>query len=285
VVIFGGDHIYKMDIAQMMAYHRMNKAELTIAVLEIPPEEASRFGVLCVDEDLRVTSFREKPKDPSRVPGRATCFASMGNYIFSAKKLVEVLKKGKRKHDDLDFGKHVIPMMLEAEDKIFAYSFFDNYVPGMEPNERGYWKDVGTLDTYYEANMDLVMVSPQLNLYNYDWPILTNQGNLPPAKTVFDNEGRRGKNIDSLVCGGCITSGATVRKSILGPSCKIHSYAEIEDSILFDNVDVGRNAKIRKAIIDEGVHIPEGMEIGFDHEEDRMRGCIVTESGIVVVTR
>ncbi|OGW36024.1 MAG: glucose-1-phosphate adenylyltransferase [Nitrospirae bacterium GWC2_56_14] len=285
VVIFGGDHIYKMDIAQMMAYHRMNKAELTIAVLEIPPEEASRFGVLCVDEDLRVKSFMEKPKDPSAVPGRATCFASMGNYVFSAKKLVEVLKKGKRKYEDLDFGKHVIPMMLEAEDKVFAYSFFDNYVPGMEPNERGYWKDVGTLDTYYEANMDLVSVSPQLNLYNYDWPILTNQGNLPPAKTVFDNKGRRGKNIDSLVCGGCITSGATVRRSILGPSCKIHSYALIEDSILFDNVDIGRNAKIRKAIIDEGVHIPEGMEIGFDHEEDRMRGCIVTEAGIVVVTR
>jgi len=285
VVIFGGDHIYKMDIAQMMAYHRMNKAEATIAVLEIPPEEASRFGVLCVDEDLRVTSFMEKPKDPSPVPGRATCFASMGNYVFSAKKLVDVLKKGKRKYEDLDFGKHVIPMMLEEEDKVFAYSFFDNYVPGMEPNERGYWKDVGTIDTYYEANMDLVMVSPQLNLYNYDWPILTNQGNLPPAKTVFDNEGRRGKNIDSLVCGGCITSGASVRRSILGPSCKIHSYAAIEDSILFDNVDVGRNAKIRKAIIDEGVQIPEGMEIGFDHEEDRMRGCMVTESGIVVVSR
>jgi glucose-1-phosphate adenylyltransferase len=124
-----------------------------------------------------------------------------------------------------------------------------------------------------------------LNLYNYDWPILTNQGNLPPAKTVFDNKGRRGKNIDSLVCGGCITSGATVRRSILGPSCKIHSYAEIEDSILFDNVDIGRKAKIRRAIIDEGVHIPEGMEIGFDHEEDRLRGCIVTETGIVVVTR
>ena len=285
VVIFGGDHIYKMDISQMMTYHRMNKAEVTIAALEVSSEEALRFGVLCVDEDLRVTSFREKPKEPPKVPGRNTCFASMGNYIFSAKKLINVLKKGKRLHDDLDFGKHILPMMLEQGDKIFAYSFFDNNIPGMDPRERGYWKDVGTLDSYYEANMDLVGVSPQLNLYNYQWPILTNQGNLPPAKTVFDDEGRRGQNLDSLVCGGCITSGAIVRRSILGPSCKVHSYALVEDSILFENVQIGRYAKLRKAVIDEGIYIPEGMEIGFDHEEDRLRGCIVTASGIVVVTK
>jgi glucose-1-phosphate adenylyltransferase len=284
-VIFGGDHIYKMDISQMLSYHRMNKADITIAALEVTPEEATRFGVLSVDEDLRVTSFMEKPKDPPRVPGRNTCFASMGNYIFSTKKLIDILKQGKRKYDDLDFGQHVIPMMFEQGDKIFAYSFFDNYVPGMEPNERGYWKDVGTIDSYYEANKDLVSVSPQLNLYNYSWPILTNQGNLPPAKTVFDNEERRGQNIDSLVCGGCITSGATVRNSILGPSCKVHSYALVEGSILFENVQIGRRAKIRNAIVDENVFIPEGMEIGYDHEEDRMRGCIVTDSGIVVVTQ
>ena len=285
VVIFGGDHIYKMDISQMMMYHRMNKADLTIAALDVPPEEACRFGVLCVDEDLRITSFKEKPKEPSKVPGRTTCLASMGNYIFSAKKLIDVLKKGKRTHEDLDFGKHILPMMLEQGDKVFAYSFFDNTIPGMDPRERGYWKDVGTLESYYESNMDLISVSPQLNLYNYNWPILTNQGNLPPAKTVFDDDGRRGQNLDSLVCGGCITSGATVRRSILGPSCKVHSYALVEDSILFENVQIGRRAKLRKAIIDEGIYIPEGMEIGFDHEEDRMRGCIVTESGIVAVTK
>jgi glucose-1-phosphate adenylyltransferase len=285
VMIFGGDHIYKMDIAQMMAYHRITKADITIAALEVAPVEAERFGVLSVDEDLKVTAFEEKPKQPPKVPGRDTCFASMGNYIFSTNKLIDILKKGKRKYDDLDFGKHVIPMMLEQGDRIFAYSFFDNCVPGMGPNERGYWKDVGTIDSYYEANMDLVSVSPQLNLYNYNWPILTNQGNLPPAKTVFDDEGRRGQNLDSLVCGGCITSGATVRRSILGPSCRVHSYALVEGSILFENVDVGRRARIRNAIIDENIRIPEGIEIGFDAEEDRMRGCIVTESGIVVVTK
>lgn len=285
IVIFGGDHIYKMDISQMMAYHRMDKADITIAALEVTPEEATRFGVLSVNDDLQVTSFMEKPEQPPRVPGRGTCFASMGNYIFSTTKLIDVLKKGKRRYDDLDFGKHVIPMMLEGGEKVCAYSFFDNYVPGMEPNERGYWKDVGTIDSYYEANMDLVSVSPQLNLYNYNWPILTNQGNLPPAKTVFDTEGRRGQNLDSLVCGGCITSGATVRRSILGPSCKVNSYALVEDSILFENVRVGRGAKLKKTIIDENIAIPEGMEIGFDHENDRLRGCIVTESGIVVVTK
>jgi glucose-1-phosphate adenylyltransferase len=285
VVIFGGDHIYKMDISQMMAYHRMNKADLTIAALDVSADEAPRFGVLRVDEDLRVTSFLEKPHNPPKVPGRNSCFASMGNYIFSVKKLIEMLKEGKRKYEDLDFGLHVVPMMIEQGDKVFAYSFYDNSITGMDPRERGYWKDVGTLDSYYEANMDLIRVSPQLNLYNYTWPILTNQGNLPPAKTVFDDNGRRGLNIDSLVCGGCITSGATVRRSILGPSCKVHSYAVVEDSILFDKVQIGRRSRIKKAIIDEGISIPEGMDIGFDHEEDRLRGCIVTESGIVVVTK
>jgi glucose-1-phosphate adenylyltransferase len=284
VVIFGGDHIYKMDISQMMAYHRMNRADITIASLEVSAEEASRFGILCVDEDLRVETFVEKPERPPMIPGRQTCFASMGNYIFSARKLIEILRAGKQRYEDLDFGKHIIPMMLEKGDKVFAYSFFDNQVPGMEPNERGYWKDVGTIDSYYESNMDLIQVSPHLNLYNYEWPILTNQGNLPPAKTVFDDEGRRGQNIDSLVCGGCITSGGVVRRSILGPDCRINSYAVVEDSILFENVHIGRNAKIRKAIIDENVVIPEEMEIGYNHEEDRLRGCIVTDSGIVVVT-
>ena len=285
IAIFGGDHIYKMDVSQMIGYHIMNRADITVAALEVSAEDATRFGIFSVDEDFRVTSFAEKPKNPQRIPERDTCFASMGNYIFSTRKLIEVLKAGKKLHDDLDFGKHIIPMMLANGDRVFTYNFGDNMIPGMKPEERGYWKDVGTIESYYEANMDLVNVAPQLNLYNYRWPILTNQGNLPPAKTVFDEEGRRGQNISSYVCGGCITSGSTVCRSIIGPRCKINSFSLIEDSILFDNVETGRNVKIKRAIIDEDLRIPEGSEIGYDHEADRARGYTVTDSGIVVVTK
>ena len=285
VAIFGGDHIYKMDITQMINCHRTNQADITIAALEVPREEASRFGVLSVDDDSRVVAFTEKPADPETIPGRETCFASMGNYIFSTKKLIEVLQEGKKQHEDLDFGRHVIPMMLEGGDRVFAYNFNDNVIPGMKDEERGYWKDVGTIDSYYEANMDLIHVSPQLNLYNYKWPILTNQGNLPPAKTIFDDDNRRGQNIDSYVCAGCIPSGSTVRRSILGPMCKINSYSLVEDSILFENVRVGRHAKIRKTIIDKNVVIPDGSIIGYDPDDDRRNGYTVTESGIVVVPR
>lgn len=285
VAIFGGDHIYKMDVSQMIESHRMNRADITIAALEVPVEEARRFGVFSVDEDFRVTSFAEKPKNPETIPGRDTCFASMGNYIFSTRKLLQVLHEGQKLHDDLDFGQHVIPMMLEKKDRVFAYNFNDNLIRGMRQEEKGYWKDVGTLDSYYDANMDLVDVSPQLNLYNYKWPILTNPGNLPPAKTVFDDEERRGQNLDSYVCGGCINSGGTVRKSIIGPCCRINSYSLVEDSILFEHVMVGRHARIKKAIIDKYITIPDGTEIGYDHDADRKRGYAVTESGIVVVTK
>lgn len=284
VAIFSGDHVYKMDVSRMIEYHIMCRSDITIAALEIPVEEASRFGIFNVDDDLKVSSFVEKPKEPQPIPGRDTCFASMGNYIFSTKKLIEVLQEGKKLHDDLDFGKHVIPMMLEAGNKVYAYNFFDNHVPGIGYKERGYWKDVGTIESYYDANMDLVSPSPQLNLYNYRWPILTNQGNLPPAKTVFDDEGRRGQNIDSLVCGGCITSGATVRRSIIGSCTKVNSYSLVEDSILFENVEVGRHSKIKRAIIDENISIPEGTVIGYNHDEDRQRGYTVTDGGIVVVS-
>jgi glucose-1-phosphate adenylyltransferase len=285
VAVFGGDHIYKMDISQMVEYHRMNKADMTVAALEVSIEDAKRFGILLVDDEYRISTFEEKPKEPVPIPGRDVCFASMGNYIFSKRVLIDMLHQGKKRYEDLDFGRHIIPMMIEAGRRVFAYSFFDNTIPAMEPHERGYWRDVGTLDTYYECNMDLIHVTPQLNLYNYQWPILTNQGNLPPAKTVFDDEGRRGQNLDSLVCGGCITSGGSVRRSILGPGCRVNSYAEVEDSILFDNVEIGRRARVRKAIIDEGICIPEGMQIGFDHDEDLERGCLITDSGIVVVTK
>ncbi len=283
VAIFGGDHIYKMDVTQMINNHRINRAEITIAALEVPVTEASRFGVFSVDDDFRVTAFTEKPAAPETIPGQSTCLASMGNYIFSTKKLIEVLLEGKKKFADLDFGKHVIPMMLERGDRVFAYNFNDNLIPGMKSEERGYWKDVGTIDSYYEANMDLINVSPQLNLYNYKWPILTNQGNLPPAKTIFDDDDRRGQNIDSYVSGGCITSGSTVRRSIIGPRCKINSYSLVEESILFENVTIGRHVKIRRAIIDKGVVIPDGSIIGYDSDLDRHNGFTVTNSGIVVV--
>ncbi|MDD2271898.1 MAG: glucose-1-phosphate adenylyltransferase [Desulfuromonadaceae bacterium] len=285
VAIFGGDHIYKMDITQMINAHRINRADITIAALEIPTTEASRFGVFSVDDDAWVTAFNEKPAVPETIPGRETCFASMGNYIFSTKKLIEVLLEGKKRYEDLDFGKHVIPMMLESGDKVFAYNFNDNQIPGMKSEERGYWKDVGTIDSYYEANMDLIKVSPQLNLYNYKWPILTNQGNLPPAKTVFEDGDRCGVNIDSYVCAGCITSGSTVRRSILGPLCKVNSYSLVEESILFENVSVGRHVKIRRAIVDKGVIIPDGVTIGYDRDADLANGYTITESGIVVVPR
>lgn len=285
VAIFGGDHIYKMDITQMINFHRMNRADITIAALEVPAEEATRFGVFSVDEDARVTAFTEKPEVPETIPGRETCFASMGNYIFSTKKLIEVLLEGKKQYEDLDFGKHVIPMMLQNGDRIFAYNFNDNVIPGMKAEERGYWKDVGTIDSYYEANMDLIHVSPQLNLYNYKWPILTNQGNLPPAKTVFDDNERRGMNIDSYVCAGCITSGSIVKRSIIGPLCKINSYSLVEDSIFFENVTIGRHVKIKKTIIDKGVVVPDGSVIGYNHDDDRRNGYTVTDSGIVVVPR
>jgi len=285
IAVFGGDHIYKMDVSQMIDYHRQNKSDLTIAAIEVPCEEAKRFGIIAVDSDFTVTEFYEKPDNPKTLPGRDTCLASMGNYIFSAKKLIDVLMEGKRLYNDLDFAKHVIPMMLKNNDKVMAYNFCDNMVPGMRDEERGYWKDAGTIDSYYEANMDLLHVSPKLNLYNYEWPILTNQGNFPPAKTVFDTDDRCGRNIDSYVCAGCITSGGTVLRSILGPLCRVNSYSLVEDSILFEKVSVGRHAMIRKTIIDKNVVIPDGAIIGYNHDEDRARGYTVTESGIVVVPR
>ncbi len=284
VAVFGGDHIYKMDIRQMIDFHANSDADITIASLEVPRHEARRFGVFSVDDKGQVKEFSEKPSDPQCIPGRDTCLASMGNYIFSREKLIEMIKKGKKMYDDLDFGKHVIPMMLEAGHRVFAYNFNDNQIPDMKEEERGYWKDVGTLDSFYEANMDLVAVSPQLNLYNDRWPILTKPSNLPPAKTVFDDDERRGQCFDSYVCGGCVISGGTVRRSILSQSCRVNSFALVEDAILLEGARVGRGARVRRAIIDEGVRIPDGTVIGYDHDADRAAGHTVTPSGIVVVS-
>jgi len=236
---------------------------------------------------LRVTSFIEKPQSPPLVPGRNTCFASMGNYIFSAKRLIEVLKKGKKLYKDLDFGKHIIPMMLEGGDRVFAYSFFDNSIPEMEPNERGYWKDVGTIDTYYEANMDLVSVTPECNLYSHNWPVHTVYSPFPPSKMVFSggHDGKRiGMVLDSIICGGAIVSGGRVVRSIVSPNVRVNSYAEVEDSILMEAVEIGRNCRIRNTIIDKYVKIPSGTVIGFDAEEDANRFDI-SPGGIVAVPK
>ena len=284
VAVFGGDHIYKMDIRQMIEFHAMSRADITIAALEVGQAEARRFGVFEVDRHGKVLTFVEKPDEPKTIPGSDMCFASMGNYIFSRKKLISVIKDGMKLYSDLDFGKHVIPMMLAAGDRVFAYNFNDNLIPGMTPEEKGYWKDVGTLDSYYEANMDLIAVSPQLNLYNDKWPIMTKPSNLPPAKTVFDGDDRRGQSLDSYISGGCVISGGTVRRSILGPQCRINSYSLVEDSILLHGAWIGRNSKIKRAIIDEGVEIPDGSVIGYDHDADRKAGYTVTEQGIVVVS-
>ena len=284
VAVFGGDHIYKMDIRQMIDFHSARQADITIASLEVPQAEARRFGVFSVDEQGRVLEFAEKPAQPQCIPGRDTCFASMGNYIFSRQKLIQVIKEGKKRYADLDFGKHVIPMMLAQGGAVYAYNFNENQIPDMTPEEKGYWKDVGTLDSYYEANMDLVAVSPQLNLYNYRWPILTKPSNLPPAKTVFDDDDRRGQCFDSYVCGGCVISGGTVRRSVLGQRCRINSYSLVEDAILLEGVVIGRGARVRRAIIDEGVQIEDGAIIGYDHEADARAGYTITPSGIVVVS-
>ena len=284
VAVFGGDHIYKMDIRQMIDFHSARQADITIASLEVPQAEARRFGVFSVDEQGRVLEFAEKPAQPQCIPGRDTCFASMCNYIFSRQKLIQVIKEGKKRYADLDFGKHVIPMMLAQGGAVYAYNFNENQIPDMTPEEKGYWKDVGTLDSYYEANMDLVAVSPQLNLYNYRWPILTKPSNLPPAKTVFDGDDRRGQCFDSYVCGGCVISGGTVRRSVLGQRCRINSYSLVEDAILLEGVVIGRGARVRRAIIDEGVQIEDGAIIGYDHEADARAGYTITPSGIVVVS-
>ncbi|GAB6164868.1 glucose-1-phosphate adenylyltransferase [Thermostilla marina] len=282
VVILAGDHIYKMNYAKLVDYHIEHGADLTIGVLrEKRTEAARRFGVMEVDHDLRVIGFEEKPDDPKPIPGdEEYCYASMGIYVFPARFLFEVLcrdatKRGSRH----DFGGDVIPALIEKH-RVFAYPFMDE-----NRKRNSYWRDVGTLDAYYEANMDLVSVEPELNLYDEVWPIRTYLPNYPPPKFVFADPDRSGFALDSIVCLGTIISGGNVRRSILGHRVRINSYASVEESILFSRVEIGRHAKIRRAIIDKGVHIPPGVEIGFDPEQDRARGFVVTESGITVIAK
>jgi len=287
VCVFGGDHIYKMDIRQMLNYHIRNKAELTVSVIPKPIEEASTFGVIEVDREWRIKGFEEKPKNPKPMPGRPKmALVSMGNYIFNTDTLIkEVTRDSKLKDSTHDFGRDIIPS-IRKKSRLFVYDFAKNKIPGMTHAEKGYWMDVGSIDAYWQASMDLVTVSPIFNLYNREWPIRTYYPTCPPAKFVFaDREKERvGAATDSMVSEGCIISGGQINRSILSPQVRINSYSYVTESILMEGVNVGRHAKIRRAIIDKYVDIPQGTEIGYNLKEDKKRFC-VTESGIVVVPK
>jgi glucose-1-phosphate adenylyltransferase len=286
VAIFSGDHIYKMDIDHMIEYHLEHEADVTIAAYPTPVADGRRFGILQVDPSWRITEFQEKPEKPNPIPGRDShCLASMGNYIFSVEKLVELLNRDAADPgSEHDFGKNVLPLALGEDYRLFAYDFARNPIPGQEgPNT--YWRDVGTMDSYWEANMDLVAVRPEFDLYNEDWPLRTSAEFSPPAKFVHEEQGRRGEAFNSLLAGGVIVSGATVRHSVLFRRVRINSYATVENSVLFDNVTVGRNCVLRNAIVDKNVVIPEGTSIGVDPDDDRARGFTVTDRGVVAVPK
>lgn len=282
VLILAGDHIYKMDYGQMLAAHVRNKADMTVACLNVPVEEAFAFGVMGVDEDDRVIRFIEKSPTPDTIPGDPTqSLASMGIYVFNASFLYEQLIRDADDPDSShDFGHDIIPHMI-SKYRVYAHRFAESCVNSSEGKH--YWRDVGTVDAYWEANMELIKVTPELNMYDESWPIWTYQAQLPPAKFVFDNDDRRGKAVDTLVSGGCIISGACVRRSVLFSNVHVHSYSDIEDSVILPNVEIGRNVVLRKVVIDKGARIPEGMQIGVNHDEDRKR-FHVSERGVVLVT-
>ena len=287
ICVFGGDHIYKMDVNQMLQEHLANEADLTIATIPVPLSEAKHFGIVEIDEDFRVTGFVEKPKEGAKtIPGRPDMvLASMGNYIFDARVMIDVLQRNALRDSAHDFGKEIIPDMYPRM-KVYAYDFAKNFIPGEEEYNRGYWRDVGTVDAYFDASMDLVAVTPLFNMYNPLWPMVSAPMHLPPAKFVFaDAQSQRiGIATDSLVSDGAIISGGTINRCILHPRVRIHSYADVDESILMDGVDVGRHSKIRRTIIDKGVRIPPHTSIGYDLELDRQR-FTVTDSGIVVVPK
>jgi len=283
VLILSGDHVYKMDYGRLLAFHARNNADLTVACIEVPLEEASSFGVMGVDEHRRIVSFVEKPAQPHPIPGHpGMALANMGVYVFNARFLYEQLS---RDADDPrsshDFGKDVIPYCVPRY-RVFAQPFSEANV-GHEGTAVPYWRDVGTIDAFWGANMEFTKVTPEMDLYDEDWPIWTHQEQTPPAKFVFDDEHRRGMAIDSMVSGGTIISGAIVRRSMLFTRVRVHSFALVEDSVLLPSVDVGRNCVIKRAVIDKRCRIPEGMKIGVDPEEDRRR-FHVSEAGVVLVT-
>ena len=282
VLILAGDHIYKMDYGQMLAAHAKNKADLTIACINVPLQDAKAFGVIGVDNEDRVIEFQEKPDHPKALPDNPEqAFASMGIYVFSAAFLYEQLiydaDDSKSEHD---FGKDIIPRIIDKY-RVYAHRFTDSCVGAKDGNY--YWRDVGTVDAYWEANMELTKVTPELNLYDRDWPIWTYQEQLPPAKFVFNNKGRCGMATDSLISGGCIVSGSVINQSVVFSDVRVHSFCEIKDSVILPEVTIGRNVKLNRVVIDKGAEIPEGMEIGFNPEEDKKR-FYVTDKGITLVT-
>ena len=282
VLILSGDHIYKMDYGDMVEWHRRHQADITIATIQAPPEEAPRFGVVEIADDYRIFGFEEKPQHGSPKRSRfdpAMISASMGIYLFNTDVLLKALHEDAQNADSShDFGKDILPAFLQRA-RVIAYDFID-----MNAKQVRYWRDVGTLDAFYEANMDLVAVIPEFNLYDQRWPIRTRAGQQPPAKFVFAEEGRRaGVAMDSIVSAGCIISGGRVVRSVLSPGVRINSFCEVEYSILMPNVQIGRNARVRRAIINTDVTIPDSAVIGFDPEADRDRGYTVTEGGITVV--
>lgn len=285
--IFGGDHIYKMDVSQMLDYHKKKKSDLTISAIQVPIEEASEFGIMEIDEDWKLIGFEEKPQNPKTIPGNPKmCLASMGNYIFNKSILVDALFKDACKDNSKhDFGKNVIPSLLEEGKKIFVYNFNDNKIPGMGDAEKGYWRDVGNVDAYWEANMDLLNYCPELNLYSREWPLRTFNYNYPPAKFIWQEGDRVGMATNSMVSEGCIISGGSLSRCILAPKVRINSYSQVAESILMENVSIGRHAEIKKAIIDKNVIIPEKMKIGFNREEDEKRGFYVSPGGVTVVPK
>jgi glucose-1-phosphate adenylyltransferase len=282
VLILAGDHIYKMDYGRMLAYHVSRQADITVACIEVPLADARAFGVMSVDADLRVREFNEKPAQPQPIPGETDrALASMGIYVFNARFLYEQLTRDadepKSKHD---FGRDIIPYLVPRY-RVFAHRFQDSCVAMND--DRPYWRDVGTVDAYWEANVDLIHVTPELSLYDEAWPIWTYQEQLPPAKFVFDDEDRRGTALDSMVSGGCILSGSTVRRSVLFSNVHVHSYCTIEDAVILPDVQVNRHVRVRRVVIDKGCVLPEGFQAGFDHDEDRRR-FHVTDKGITLVT-
>jgi glucose-1-phosphate adenylyltransferase len=286
VAIFGGDHIYRMNVASMIDFHIAKRAEVTVAANPFAREFAAEFGVIEADESGRILAFHEKspnaptmPSDPTRV------YASMGNYIFSTRTLLDLLKAdAKDPHSHHDFGKDILPK-LAGNAPMYAYNFETNRIPGEAEDSIPYWRDVGTIEAYYEANMDLNDIKPELNLYNRHWPVRSTSYPDPPAKFVFDETNRRGEALDSIVSGGCILSGGIVRKSVLGRGVRVHTGALVEGCVIMDNCDIGRHATVRRTILDKNVRIPEGAQVGCDLDADRARGWHVTDSGIVVIGR